>query len=100
MEQCSSFQKVPYSALQAHISPYFCPKHTSHTSRKKKKSHNITEVLQLRQRMGIDPEVRTKVLKFCSVDTRSSQNFIPDQMFFLIMFCMLKVRQTRMAVPA
>lgn len=107
MQQRSSSQKVPYSALRAHITPSSyrsphapAPNTPPHTSREKKKSHTLTEVLQLRLPMGIDPEVRTKVLKFCSVDTRSSQNFIPDQMFFLIVFCTLKVRQARAVVSA
>lgn len=43
--------------------------------------------------MDIGPEVRTKVLKLCSVDTRSSQNFTPDQVCFPIRFVHLKVRQ-------
>lgn len=68
MQQCSSFQRVPYSALQAHMTPssYPRPQHTPTHIQKENKSHNLTEVLQLRPPMGIDPEVRTKVLKFCS----------------------------------
>lgn len=69
MQQCSLFQKVPYSALQAHIAPssYPCPQHNPTHIQKRKKSHHLTEVLQFWPPMGVDPEVRAKVLKFCSI---------------------------------